>query len=530
MNTALKRPRRLSVSVVVLGAPAAGFLLLSIGQLAHHPPATQSDIWTSAELVEGYAHCDSVLRLVFEGSHNVTSKETRGARRVVESELPWRKSSRTPPSDSFRRRWSPPRHDGSCRSGEAPETSAVSQRRLSSVWGAGMARPRTDTVHVSGRLHARSSRDGTSVLSSEDLASIDRRLAETNRLLAARYPGDRGARQPVHTVYVPADTFTPDLPERWGAEALSAVESFGGAEALALALGIDGALAPRVAARVLDKLATEPIEDLRLDFEDGYGIHTEEEEDTHAAGASSAVTEAIASGQAPPFIGLRFKSLHEPTRRRGLRTLDMFLGGLLAGGDLPDRLVLTLPKVSTVSQVEAMVFACERLEAAYGISHGRLRFEVQVETPQLILGADGTAPVATMLHFRPAASRVCTTAPMTTARTSGSRRASSRWSTRWPTTPNRSCRSRSPGTGVRLSDGSSNVLPVGDPRRYSRPGSCTHVSCDARGARLLPGLGSARGPVAEPVHCHVRVLSRRARCGMHPASGPPEPSRQRLHG
>ena len=76
MNTALKRPRRLSVSVVVLGALAAGFLLLSIGQLAHHPPATQSDIWTSAELVEGYAHCDSVLRLVFEGSHNVTSKET----------------------------------------------------------------------------------------------------------------------------------------------------------------------------------------------------------------------------------------------------------------------------------------------------------------------------------------------------------------------------------------------------------------------------------------------------------------------
>ena len=88
----------------------------------------------------------------------------------------------------------------------------------------------------------------------------------------------------------PADIYTPDLPERWGAEALAAVEDFGGAEALALALGIDEALAPRVAARVLDKLATEPIEDLRLDFEDGYGIHSDDEEDAHAVAAASAVT------------------------------------------------------------------------------------------------------------------------------------------------------------------------------------------------------------------------------------------------
>ena len=301
------------------------------------------------------------------------------------------------------------------------------------------------------------------MLSSEDLASIDRRLAETDRLLAARYPGDRGSRQPVHTVYVPADTFTPDLPERWGAEALSAVESFGGAEALALALGIDEALAPRVAARVLDKLATEPIEDLRLDFEDGYGIHSEEEEDTHAAGASSAVTEAIASGQAPPFIGLRFKSLHEPTRRRGLRTLDMFLGGLLAGGDLPDRLVLTLPKVSTVSQVEAMVFACERLEAAYGISHGRLRFEVQVETPQLILGADGTAPVATMLHS--SAGRITGLHYGTYDYSAYLGIAAGFQSMEHPVADHAKqvMQVAVAGTGVRLSDGSSNVLPVGDP-------------------------------------------------------------------
>ena len=45
-----------------------------------------------------------------------------------------------------------------------------------------------------------------------------------------------------------------------------------------------------------------------------------------------------------------------------------------------------------------MVAACERLEAAYGLDAGRLRFEVQVETPQAVLGPDGTATVARLVH------------------------------------------------------------------------------------------------------------------------------------
>ena len=301
------------------------------------------------------------------------------------------------------------------------------------------------------------------MLSADDLSSIDRRLAETDRLLAAEYPGDRDVRQPVHTVYVPADRFTPDLPALWGAEALAAVETFGGAEALARALDVDEPLVAQVAGRMLDKLATEPIEDLRLDFEDGYGVHGDEEEDAHVAAAASAVVDAIASGQAPPFIGIRFKSLHEPTRRRGLRTLDLFLGGLLAGGDLPDRLVLTLPKVSTVSQVEAMVFACERLETAYGLPPGRLRFEVQVETPQVVLAADGTSPVATMLHRSDG--RI-TALHYGTYDYSASLGIAARYqSMEHPAADfaKQVMQVAVADTGVHLSDGSSNVIPTGDP-------------------------------------------------------------------
>ena len=79
--------------------------------------------------------------------------------------------------------------------------------------------------------------------------------------------------------------------------------------------------------------------------------------------------------------------------------------------------MVTLPKVTDVRQVEAMALVCERLEEANGLAEGRLRFEIQVETPQSILAADGTATVARMVQAA--------------------------------------------GTGVRLSDGSTNLLPVG---------------------------------------------------------------------
>ena len=43
---------------------------------------------------------------------------------------------------------------------------------------------------------------------------LDRRLAETDRELLERFPGDSGTRQPVHTVYVPGDRFTAQTPAR----------------------------------------------------------------------------------------------------------------------------------------------------------------------------------------------------------------------------------------------------------------------------------------------------------------------------
>ncbi|WP_022886898.1 DUF6986 family protein [Glaciibacter superstes] len=303
----------------------------------------------------------------------------------------------------------------------------------------------------------------TTALTGDDLAFIDASLADTDRLLGAGYPGDSGTRQPVHTVYVPADRFTPALAAEWGEQALAAVRSHGGIEELCRTLGLDADLATQVSARALAKLDSEPIEDLRLDFEDGYSDRGDDVEDADALAAAARVAEAVATGAAPPFIGIRFKCFEAPTRARGLRTLDLFIGALVAAGDLPDGLVLTLPKVSTVAQVEAMVYACQKLEVAHGLPHGRLRFEVQMETPQLILAADGTVPVARLLHA--ADGRISALHYGTYDYSASLGIAAEYQSMEHPAADfaKQVMQVAVAGTGVRLSDGSTNIIPVGEP-------------------------------------------------------------------
>ena len=176
----------------------------------------------------------------------------------------------------------------------------------------------------------------------------------------------------------------------------TAAESEGGLATLAERVGLPASLSAELAPRVRAKLQREPIEDLRLDFEDGYGDRGDAVEDADAVHAAHRVAEAVDAGVAPPFIGIRFKSLERSTRARGLRTLDLFVGALMASGRLPDGLRLTLPKVSTIAQVEAMADVAAALEHAHGLPDGRIRFEVQVETPQVVLDADGRVPLARM--------------------------------------------------------------------------------------------------------------------------------------
>jgi citrate lyase beta subunit len=294
------------------------------------------------------------------------------------------------------------------------------------------------------------------------IAELDVILAAADAELAADYPGDRPGRQPVHTVYVPADNFGPALPAQWGRQALAALDSFAPHPAdIAAAMGIPPGLAATVSPLVRAKLAAEPVEDLRLDFEDGYGDRGDEAEDADAASAAAELAAAVAAGLAPPFTGLRCKSLEPATRYRAIRTLDIFLAGLLGGGPLPPGFTVTLPKVTSAAQVEAMAHLCRWLEEEHQLARGRLTFEVQVETPQVILGADGTAVIARCVHA--AAGRLTGLHYGTYDYSAALGIAAAYQSMEHPAADHARAvmQVAVAGTGVRLSDGSSNVLPEG---------------------------------------------------------------------
>ncbi|MEW2549119.1 aldolase [Streptomyces sp. NPDC047002] len=293
-------------------------------------------------------------------------------------------------------------------------------------------------------------------------AQVGAALAPVDAELARRYPGDPGSRQPVHTVYVPADALTADTPARWGAAALAALDEHApDAEAFARVLGLGDDFAQPVHDRVRAKLAREPVEDLRIDFEDGYGDRGDAEEDEAAARAARLVLAARADGTGAPWTGIRMKCLEAPVRDRALRTLDVFLSGLLAGGGLPDGLVLTLPKVTYPEQVAAMAQVLDAFERVHGLPQGWLGFEIQIETSQSILAADGTAAVARMIH---AAGGRATGLHYGTFDYSACLGVSAaHQSSDHPAADHAKAvmQVAAAGTGVRVSDGSTNVLPVG---------------------------------------------------------------------
>jgi citrate lyase beta subunit len=286
---------------------------------------------------------------------------------------------------------------------------------------------------------------------------LDQRLAAADAELASRFPGDAAARQPVHTVYVPADRYHAGLAAAWGEQAIAALDAH--ADAYGELVGDDA-----LVAQVREKLAREPIEDLRIDFEDGYGRRDDETEDADVDRAARDLARARSAGTGTPYAGIRFKSLEAPTRHRGVRTLTAFVATLLeAGGRVDEGFWVTLPKITSVDQVAAMVVLVSRLEEQLGLPAGSLRFELQIETPQSILGPDGTALVARMIQAGDG--RVTALHYGTYDYSAFCAIPAALQSMEHPVADFAKLvmQAAAAGTGVRLSDGSTNVLPVGDP-------------------------------------------------------------------
>jgi len=294
---------------------------------------------------------------------------------------------------------------------------------------------------------------------------LDRLLGVADAELASGYEGGGWGRQPVHTAYVPAHRFGPETVRQWGDQALAAMDEFApGPGELADATGLAPGVASEVHPLVLDKLASQPVEDLRIDFEDGYGTRADDTEDAHARAAARSLVSVLRENAAPSFMGLRCKSLEKDTRHRAVRTLQVFLGTLLENDRPPPQgFVITLPKVTSAAQVSAMAVLCERLEAAFAVTWplGLLVFEIQVETPQVILGADGAATIARCVHAEPG--RLTGLHFGTYDYTASLGIAAPYQSLEHPAADYARAvmQVAAAGTGVRLSDGSTSVLPVG---------------------------------------------------------------------
>lgn len=263
-------------------------------------------------------------------------------------------------------------------------------------------------------------------LTTAALAPTLARLKSANDLFAATFPGEPESRQPVHTLYGGAHLFKADAARKLGDLALASLREYApdacgfaraiglrGSETLpdnstegaALERAVQGdlagawrtnppaALACAVYTRVVEKLTREAVEDFRIDFEDGYGYRPDAEEDACAEQAAREVAEGMKRGSLPPFIGIRIKTFSDALHARGIRTLDIFLTTLagLTGGALPANFVVTLPKVVSPEQVETLADVFELLEKSTPIKPGSLKMELMVETTQSIFDSEGRA-------------------------------------------------------------------------------------------------------------------------------------------
>lgn len=292
-------------------------------------------------------------------------------------------------------------------------------------------------------------------------ATLDRRLAAADAALAAEYPGEPTGRGPVHTVYVPGDLFDADTVSTWGAQALELLDRFApNAGALAEAVGVDPAEVEPIYDRLRAKLDTQPIEDLRVDFEDGYGRRDDAIEDGHLDAAARALNATLERADRPSWWGIRFKCFEAPTRARGLRTLAMFARAM--SDRAADGLTLTLPKVTSLDQVEAMTTACDTIEEQLGLASGTLTFEIQVETAQAIMAPSGIAPLAPMI--RAGKGRVSSLHYGTFDYSAGLGIAAAYQALDHPVADHAKnvMQVSAAQTGVRMSDGSTNVIAFGD--------------------------------------------------------------------
>ena len=332
----------------------------------------------------------------------------------------------------------------------------------------------------------------------DEYARIMSELERANKAFQNTYPGDRSDRQPVHTVYGGADLFSHDIAKKMSVSSLKAFTTYAANFVeFAKAIELDGHdelpnagdaiqnlvdqigresiseqkqskawLAFATYNKVIQKLKVEALEDFRIDFEDGFGNRSWEEEDAIAIQAATECAIGIEKKSLPPFIGIRIKPFTEDLKLRGSRTLDIFLTTLLdkSKGQIPANFVVMLPKVSIPEQITALVHLFECIEENNNLEKGSLKMEMMVETTQAIIDKKGKNPLRKFVEA--SRGRMVATAFGTYDYT-----ASCNITAKYQDMGHAVCdfahhfmKVSLGATGIWLSDGATNVMPIGPHR------------------------------------------------------------------
>ncbi len=308
------------------------------------------------------------------------------------------------------------------------------------------------------------------------------------------YPGDKPDRQPVHTVYGGANLFKSDTCIKMAGVALKSLQTyapdfvvlanvlqFEGYKDLLdtekkiekLVSKLDGmslaerkqhpaSLAYTIYNKIIAKLKTEAVEDFRIDFEDGFGNRPDDEEDATAISAANELALGMENKTISPFIGIRIKPFTEDLKYRGVRTLDLFLTTLLekTNGRLPDNFVVMLPKVTIPEQFTILIRLFEIIEEANHLPPRTLKMETMVEATQIIMDDEGRNPLMKIIR---AGEGRCIAAHFGTYDYTASCGITAKYQTMSHPVcdfAHHMTRVALGGTGIFLSDGATNIMPV----------------------------------------------------------------------
>ncbi|MEO8572419.1 MAG: aldolase/citrate lyase family protein [Pyrinomonadaceae bacterium] len=211
------------------------------------------------------------------------------------------------------------------------------------------------------------------------------------------------SRSPVHVVYGGANLYKSNTPSKLGKIALSSLKTYApDVEEFAAATGLKGdkKFLQTIYKKTIEKLEREGVEDFRIDFEDGYGFRSDDEEDADSVKSSNELAKAFLSNTITPFCGFRIKSFAPETHSRAVRTLNLFFETFFkkTKNRLPGNFVVTLPKVSDQKEVAELCRRLTRIESDNRLAPNSIGVEIMIETSRAVIDEKGRVAIGQLVE------------------------------------------------------------------------------------------------------------------------------------